>query len=821
MKKKQLFKLLTIAPVVLLAACNGGSGEGSGVYTLREFTAALSTNWNPHTWEMNNDSAMLSYTTMGWVETTYDADTGSYEWTYEMAESITDVTKTVSPEVAETWGVNQEEEAGRIWDIKLRDDLKFHNGHAITAETYAESMQLCLDPTMKNYRANNYYSSDTEIAGAYAYYMQGSTIYADTFTAATQVAGGATYVDGDDSYFFNVETAAIWAASGMSYTDFSSDGDYAYYMTITDASGAKVNLIDKYLDYAEENGSPAKMTDEVIAELASAPFLPEAFGVAATAENVIGYLGSQHLSMATRDFDSVGIFALDSTTLRIVLANELSEFYFKLYMLGDWLVDPEVYRANMTTTAGLTTTKYNADFETCVSYGPYKMTSYEDDKQVTLARDENWYGWTDGKHEGQYQTTNIVIDVIENHSTALQSFLQGGLDGIDLETADVATYGYSDYLLTTPDSYSGRIVFNTDVDKLGALEHGSNAKILAVEDFRKGFNVMMNRSELCNAAFPGHQPLLGLIGNMYYYDAEDNPNSVYRNTDAAKEVILEHYGVTYGPGSTYETLEDAYAATTGYDVEAARAYFTSAAAEAIEKGYWDGTSAIVLDLGLYDASLDSSVAFETSLNTYLTAATVGTALEGKVSVKGTSYNGETTRYDAIMNGLCAMAHCAWGGAVLNPYGVLRCYTDPSYADIQETVSYDPTVETITMELDLNGNGTIEETTDTSNEKITDTYQHWTWNINNIQGYGKYVSNDDIRFQVMTEIESALLGLNIFTMVNNYGSVSLRSAKIDYPTYEYNMFYGYGGLRYLSYNYDDAQWSSFVSSHGGDLSEVYR
>ena len=44
-----------------------------------------------------------------------------------------------------------------------------------------------------------------------------------------------------------------------------------------------------------------------------------------------------------------------------------------------------------------------------------------------------------------------------------------------------------------------------------------------------------------------------------------------------------------------------------------------------------------------------------------------------------------------------------------------------------------------------------------------------------------------------------------------------SRKINYGTLDYNIMYGYGGIRNITYNYDDAEWEEYVASQGGTLS----
>jgi hypothetical protein len=43
-----------------------------------------------------------------------------------------------------------------------------------------------------------------------------------------------------------------------------------------------------------------------------------------------------------------------------------------------------------------------------------------------------------------------------------------------------------------------------------------------------------------------------------------------------------------------------------------------------------------------------------------------------------------------------------------------------------------------------------------------------------------------------------------------------SYKIDYITYEYNTFMGYGGIKFMKHNFDDAQWRAQVKAQDGKL-----
>ncbi len=51
--------------------------------------------------------------------------------------------------------------------------------------------------------------------------------------------------------------------------------------------------------------------------------------------------------------------------------------------------------------------------------------------------------------------------------------------------------------------------------------------------------------------------------------------------------------------------------------------------------------------------------------------------------------------------------------------------------------------------------------------------------------------------------------------NNF-TASLLSYKVDFVTYEYNTFMSYGGVRYMTYNYDDDEWAKAVAEQNGEL-----
>ena len=53
------------------------------------------------------------------------------------------------------------------------------------------------------------------------------------------------------------------------------------------------------------------------------------------------------------------------------------------------------------------------------------------------------------------------------------------------------------------------------------------------------------------------------------------------------------------------------------------------------------------------------------------------------------------------------------------------------------------------------------------------------------------------------------------------SGGLLSPKFSYLTYDYNTFMGFGGIRYMTVNYTDAEWADYVKANNNDLTSEYK
>ena len=74
----------------------------------------------------------------------------------------------------------------------------------------------------------------------------------------------------------------------------------------------------------------------------------------------------------------------------------------------------------------------------------------------------------------------------------------------------------------------------------------------------------------------------------------------------------------------------------------------------------------------------------------------------------------------------------------------------------------------------------------------------------------------MRLSVLAGIEGKILSSYSYIPMLQDGSYYLLSQKVAYPVEEYVPVLGYGGVKYLSYRFDDGEWETFVRKQGGKL-----
>lgn len=800
-------KILTILLVAMMAtslvACgnkNDGNTDDSyqTQYTYQTYTTALATNWNPHTWEMNADQTILNYLTTPLVDISVkDSTTGEYQWVFDAATDVKDVTAEHQDDLTKyavilPEGVTADQvTAEYVYEISLNPELTWEDGTPINADSYVASMKHLLDPTMKNYRANNYISGESALAGAYGYYNSNSETVNKTVLSLGYETIEAAQADG------NVVMLDMWGFFGLEGAADADGNACPQYVDITDehvyvdpADGSEVSAAAIYGAYADYLAVGAGYDDYMVVAVEN-----EDYGAS---------------------FDTVGLYKVDDYTIRYVCESAYSYYYFLTSCTGaSWLVYDSLYESTKDTTGALVTSKYGSSADTTMSYGPYKMASLQDGKQMVLVQNENWYGYekqedgsllsmtdfeVDGQSVQQYQTEKIVFDVMTDDA-AKQAFLKGQLDEWAPSAEELVNYSTSEQLYQVDETYTMRFFFNTNLDKLKEMDASmgnTNSVVLTNDSFRKAMSLALDRSEWVSST-PGYKPAYSLISSLYFYDVYEDPTSIYRNTDQAMQAIVNLYDVAYGDGTPYATLQDAYKSINGYNLTEAKALFTKACEELVADGLYTAGQDIVIRIGYKNGPLDSSDNQQITLfNKYLNAALEGSGF-GKIEL--VAVDNLSNRYASVANGEFAMGYGAWGGAAFYPFTMLRVYCDPSYVDpIHESGCWDPSVETLT--LTVNG---VEDTM---------TWQNWSVSMT---GTGKFANADnETKLSILAGMEENYLAKYYVIPLATTTACSMLSYKTSFYTENYSIMYSFGGTRLQTFNYTDAEWADYVSSQGGAL-----
>lgn len=823
--KKILAMLLAAIMVLSMAACNpapadnttAGTAGGDvvdiveGDYTYHSYSTSLGNNWNPHTWETSADDSIRGYLSAPLATMSIDdSENGVYQWVFVAATSVEDVTKDHQDDLTK-YAVTlpegqtvEQTEKGYVFEIKLNPDMKWEDGTVINADTYIYSMKALLDPAMRNYRANLYYDGESAVAGGNTYYNSGSPIYAAMeagYDIAAGVAEGVVYADSN---------AQI---SGYTLTELINDYN---------PDGAD------FLTAIEEAANPygkTKLTADLLATFESlvgaalAPFGEDfsAYDDAAKAEMLESLLFTNNgETNPVAEYDAtVGCYKVDDFTIRYVTQAQIDYNYFLTSCTSNWLVYEKLYEAGKDTTGALVTTDYGTSMETTMSYGPYKLSSLQADKQIVFVQNENYYAYektangylyaftdylVDGENVRQYMTNKVVIDVMTDEA-AKQAFLKGELTEWAPPADEIANYATSEQMYKVDETYTMSFFFNTDEAALKAMDESkgnTNSVVLSNTNFRKAFSLAIDRADWVTAT-AGYKPAYALMNTLYFYDVYNDPTSSYRGSDEAMQAVCDLYGVEYGEGKAYATLKEAYDSINGYNLTEAKNLMKTACDELVAAGLYKAGDEIKIRIGYKKGALDSADQNQIAkMNQYINAAIEGSGF-GKITLEGVDNIAD--RYGDVAKGEFAIGYGAWGGAAFYPFRNMQVYCDTEQYDINEAACWDPATETLT----INVNGTDE----------TMTWQEWS---RALVGTGKFANADfKVKLAVTATMEKEFL--QKFYRIPLAGSciASLLSYQVSYYTEDYNIMYGFGGIELMTYNYTDAEWATYVADQGGELS----
>lgn len=827
MKQKKLLMLIAMVLVVVLCAsvltaCKKDKGNGDEnvtkpgtgwedpkMYTMREYTAQMPSQWCTILSSDNVNNTMESYFTSAFYEFNYKFDAngkivpGAYTVEYSASTKLEDVTK----KYAGKYGLAADAEKGQAFAMTLRNDLKWDDGTPIKAADFVYTMMQQLSPKYLFATASNYYSGNYVIHNAQNYVKQGQKGWFDNGNMNLAYSDLALGADGKYTLKGNECTIAlkkplVWL-QGNTLDSYVTNAPQ-YFDTAAYAS---------LLALADVNGDVA-VTAKSLELLTTVITAKADWGE--TKENTVGYMYVNY-EYPAMDFSEVGYFVGDNEyELVMVIDGTLNPLdaegnltYEAGYYFSSWpLVKKDLWERCEDQSKTPYANSYCTTQEKSASWGPYKLTNYQDQKTYTVSRNDKWFGYGLPQYANQYQTDAIVTEKIEEWDTAWLAFQKGNLDGIGMDVKIAADYRTSKRAYFTPETYT----FDLNIQSNATSKTDKrNNLLLYYADFRKAISLSLDRDDYCAKNNPSSQAALGLLNSMYYYDVENG--KVYRDTIQAKEAILNAYGATKNADgswkvgeTTYTDIEDALDATTGYNLTLARQLVERAVAQAKEDGKYSDGDEIILTYGIETQSANTD-----RVKNWFQAAfdnmTKGTSIEGKVKIEYFMFSSATWS-EQFADGEYDLCFGAWGNAPFNP-AYLLCETQISDEN-RYAVKWDPT----TVEV------TVKATPDDKHKDGNYTYNLAQWRLI-LQGkdgcpvnFKNFPMEDQLA--ALGAVETAILKEYYSIPVFSRYSASLMGYKVDYISYEYNTFMGYGGIRYMTFNYDDTAWAEFVASNNNIL-----
>ncbi len=837
-RSKILISCFSSVLVLTLASCHGPR-EGEGEFTYKTYTAALATNWNPHTWETNADNGVLSYLSEGLVSLSIkDSSKGEHQWVYDMATSIEDVTRSKSSDLLKYGVFKTQEEVDEyfkklkgdnkgqiVYQIKLRDGLKWEDGTAITADTFVESGKLLLDPTLKNYRANLFYSGESALAGARGYFYQGLQLFTDnklsegvyqiSDESALELKDGVYVQKGSGLRVKFVLGSPLSHLSGYSFKDY------------VDAYGEKffdMTVWDKLVALADKETLELNITVESLALFKE--LLTNSTAWEEKADDWVNYVYVENVYPEVT-FDTVGLYKVDDLTFVYVMENPLDIDSTLTSFTSTWLVHKPTYEKFLDKSASPFKTTYGTSLESTVSYGPYRLESLQASKQMVLVKNENWWGYSkdendklvsfteflvDGKKVEQYKATKVVIDVMTD-AAAKQNFEVGLLSDYAPTASELSTYTRSDSLYQVDETYTMSLFFNTNLEHLKVMDESKgnqNSVVLSSEKFRKAFSLAIDRAEFVTAT-AAYKPAFSILNSLYYYDIWKNPESRYRDSDEAMQAICNLYGVKYGPGTSFPTLKDAYKSITGLNLADAKKLMKEAFDELTKAGLYTGGSEIKIRLAYAKGPIQSDENAQVALlQKYLNQALEGSGF-GTATLE--PIGNLEDRYKAVPTGEFAIGYGGWGGAAFYPFRNFEVYCNPDNYSINEAACWDPKTETLKISFTYKGVDSDGNEKEIAFEN-TLTWQEWSTSMTGSGRYANY--NNEFKLKVTAALEQGFLEKYYRIPLASTTAAFLLSRQVSYYTENYHILYDFGGFRLLKFNYDDADWKDYVDKHNGKI-----
>lgn len=267
--------------------------------------------------------------------------------------------------------------------------------------------------------------------------------------------------------------------------------------------------------------------------------------------------------------------------------------------------------------------------------------------------------------------------------------------------------------------------------------------------------------------------------------------------------------------SKFSSLEEAVKSITGFDPEEAKVLYKQAFDEALAAGFitdQDGD-------GISDQTVRIEYAMSTDPNDFLTKTinylnekmkevTAGTPFDGKIEfVMSANYGNEWS--NKLRSGLADTALAGWSGSSMNPFDVIRLYTNGT--DQQYDGKWFDASK-VDMTLELNG------------ESITMNLRQWSEALlgttitkdGKDYNFGEAFADVDTRLTILASLEGQILQTYNYIPMLEDASMGLLTQQAYYVVDDFSPLMSRGGIQYLKYNYSESEWAAYVTEQGGEL-----
>lgn len=754
MKRNVLCALISAALMISICACKNKEEnlvpeEGSGEYTYRT-TLSSPASLSPTDFTSSSESTIIDLLSSSMYTLAMNQSKDGYNIVCELASELpADVTTEYAGK--SPYSIPKGATQGYAWKFSMRRDACWEDGTPINADTVEYSLRQYLSPDMKNFHATDFYDT-LPIANAKTYF-QGSETYTDIFDLETKIYAS---VPEHEMYVSLTRPVAFFGDSVETYRKtysehfFDEDG--------TDLYEALRELTDEKI-YAPltENMKP------IMLKIAKSfgDTNPDAYKEFCFSKNEKGKTA----------WESVGFIKDDDYTYTLILSRPTTSF-MAVHGTNIPLIHEPLYEACKTNSSGIIRSSYGTSSERMISYGPYKIASFKPGQSITLERNQRWYGWSDGKHDGQFQTTKIDIQFVGDHTTERNLFAQGKLDAISASSADLSEYPVWAYKEESPSPYTYTLSLNSDKTSLKRRENpGVNKRLLSYTDFRRGLSLCIDRDEFVHEIAPNSSPAYTLISR--YYIGVPETGKPFVDTKEALDVR--------------EKIDmDIYSSSkTMFNCQEARECFVRAYEDALKAGDIQADDRIEIEM---HAASDTEQNQKTAIfiQNSIEKACEGTALAGRIKIMLVANPDLSAN---IKKGLVDMAITKNSSLSFNPYGILSQYCTPSLIN---EYGYNP----LNKNADINLGG----------ERLSLSLLGWNKELN----LGTYHNAaPEVKNKILAEVEKSLLESYCVIPVRTLNSVRMISQRIQEGSDHFiNPVVEFGGIRFMQYTMDDAEWNAF-------------